>query len=1092
MIDIEDIYPLSPLQKGLLFHTLYAPESAAYFEQFSCKLSGRLEVKSFQRAWQRVVDRHAVLRTSFNWESLDRPLQVVRRGVTLAWDWQDWQELPEADQRARLEAFLAADRKRGFALHQPPLLRMALIKASDDAHYFVWSHHHLLLDGWSSPVLLGEVFAFYDALCEGRELLLPAPRPYRDYIAWVERQDLAPVEVYWRRALEGFQEPTSLRVERGQNRFNALEPDYGVRQARISEQITRLLSLLGQKHRLTLHTIVQGSWALLLSRYSGQSDVVFGTTVSGRNPDILGVDSIVGLLINTLPTRVQLRSGEWIIPWFQRLQDQEAEARQYDYAPLMDIQKWSDVSRGTSLFETLFVFENYPRDPTGVDRNVALRRRGLEISQACAFERTNYPLTAIVGPGSELVLQLAYETQHFEAATIERMLDHWKNLLEGIAANPERRIGDPPLLSEAEHRQVVVEWNRTQAGDPRQLCAHAWFAEKVEHTPDWIAVEGDGKLLTYRELNRRANQLAHHLREAGVGPEVRVAICLQRSPEMVVAILAVLKAGGAYVPLDPAYPKERLAFMIRDAQVSLLLTQARLRSVLPQCGGAVVFLDDDAVAIASEDEGNPVATAALDNLAYVVYTSGSTGQPKGVMMTHRCLCNLLGWQLQDPSFSPRGRTLQFTSICFDVSFQEIFSTWLSGGTLVMIPDEVRCDSARLRRFLGEHRIERLFLPYIPLRELAEVTDREESFPVSLREVITAGEQLRVTSGLTSWFRRLGGCTLQNQYGPSESHVVTAFRLEGTPEDWPVLPPIGRPISNSRIYVLDSELRPVPIGVPGELHIGGTSLARGYLDRPDSTAERFIPDPFGDERGARLYKTGDLARFRPDGSLEYLGRIDQQVKIRGFRVEPGEVEAALSQHSGVRQVAVVANRQETGDQRLVAHVVGGPGAAPSIGELRSFLSAKLPDYLVPAFFIFHDALPLSRNGKVDRRALPAPDSARPQLEQTFVVPDTPIQRVLAGIWSEVLAVEKLGIHDNFFELGGDSILALRVIAQVRALFQVEVPVRVLFDEKTIAGMAGALGRDTNEGAELEQIAELALSVSQLSEAEVETLLAERAS
>jgi amino acid adenylation domain-containing protein len=517
-----------------------------------------------------------------------------------------------------------------------------------------------------------------------------------------------------------------------------------------------------------------------------------------------------------------------------------------------------------------------------------------------------------------------------------------------------------------------------------------------------------------------------------------------------------------------------------------------LRSLLPERGATVVLLDENAPPLAAEEEGNPVAAAAPDSLAYVIYTSGSTGQPKGVMMTHGCLSNLLCWQLQDPSFSPRRRTLQFASICFDVSFQEMFSTWLSGGTLILIPDEVRRDSARLCRFLGEHQIERLFLPYIPLRELAEVADGAGSLPGSLREVITAGEQLRITAGLTSWFRQLGGCTLQNQYGPSESHVVTAFRLEGPPGDWPVLPPIGRPIANARIYVLDAELRPVPIGIPGELHIGGTGLGRGYLGRPDLTAETFIPDPFGGEPGARLYKTGDLARFRCDGGLEFLGRIDQQVKIRGFRVEPGEIEAALSRHPGVRQVAVVAGRQEARDRRLIAHVVGTPGAAPSVGELRGFLAAKLPDHLIPASFVFHDALPLTRSGKVDRRALPAPDSARPHLDEELVAPSTPLERVLAGIWSEVLAVERIGIHDNFFELGGDSILALRVIARVRATLLVEVPVRVLFDEKTLGGMVGALLRDGQQGVDLTRIAELALSLSELSEAEVETLLTQRAS
>jgi amino acid adenylation domain-containing protein len=607
---------------------------------------------------------------------------------------------------------------------------------------------------------------------------------------------------------------------------------------------------------------------------------------------------------------------------------------------------------------------------------------------------------------------------------------------------------------------------------------------------DAIAVVAGDQRLTYRQLKHWANGLAHYLRRAGVGPEVCVGICLERSPELLVAILGVLKAGGAYVPLDPAYPKERLALLLGDCRAPLLLTRSPLRGRLPNYAGKVVDLDCEEIAPA---DSSPAVAVSPDNLAYVIYTSGSTGQPKGVMMTHRCLCNLLYWQLREPTFSLGRRTLQFAPVSFDVCFQEMFSTWLSGGTLVLIDEDVRRDSTRLLRFLSEHDIERLFLPFVALRHLAEAAEAPgpsvKPGPSTLREVITAGEQLQIAPALASWFGRLEGCTLQNQYGPSESHVVTAFTLEGCAEGWPAFPPIGRPISNSRIYVLDSQLRPVPISVPGELCIGGISIGRGYLDRPDLTAEKFVPDPFSDQPGARVYKTGDVARFLPDGNLEFLGRDDDQVKIRGFRVEPGEIEMALRGYPSVKDCAVLAQEDEMKVRRLVAYILASKEADATPTELRRYLSDKLPEYLVPGVYVFLDALPLTPSGKLDRRALPAPTMGRIARRESCVVPEGPLEQVLAGIWSEVLKIDSVGRHDNFFELGGDSLLSLQVMSRIRATFQVDLPLRILFDHPTVASLAEALRRHTDTA---ERVAEAVLSLAELSDAEVEAKLAARSS
>jgi amino acid adenylation domain-containing protein len=1084
MIDLEDVYPLSPMQKGMLFHTLLDPDTGVYFEQLGCQLRGELRADLFRRAWQRVMDRHPVLRTGFNWESLDRPMQIVHRRVELPWDAQDWRGLLDADRAARLEAYLAADRRRGFALDRPPLMRLALLRLADDDHDFIWSHHHLLLDGWSSPLLLGEVFACYQAFADGRDPDLPPPRPYRDYVAWVQRQDLSHAEQYWRQVLKGFAVPTPLPASRDGGPPAAGEPDYAEQQTCLSTETTRRLQAVAQQHRLTVHTLIQGTWAVLLARSSGEDEVVFGTTVSGRNPEVAGVESMVGLLVNTLATRVGAPANEPFVPWLRRLQDAQAEARQYDYTPLADVQLWSAVPRGVSLFETLFVFENYPVQRAVADRDGALRRLGLEVSEVRVFERTNYPLTAIVGPGSELVLRLAYETRRLDAPAVARLLDRWKTLLEGVAAEPDRRLGELPLSSDDE-RRVLLKWGAGPAEHAADCCVHQLFARQAARAPDAVAVECGADQISYGELNLRSDRLACRLRRMGVAPEVRVGLCLDRSIELATAVLAVLKAGGAYLPLDPAYPRERLVFMLDDARAPVLVTKERWRDRLPMSPASVVCLDaaDDL----PDGEGAAGPAARPDNLAYVIYTSGSTGRPKGVMMTHRCLANLLSWQLQAPTFAPGRRVFQFTSPSFDVSFQEMFSTWLSGGTLVLAPDDVRADAARLAGFLREHRVGRLFLPYVALRHLAEGAGGGTA-PGSLREVITAGEQLRVTPALAAFFDGPEGATLHNQYGPSESHVVTAFTLDGAPAAWPALPPIGRPIANARAYVLDAGMRLVPVGVPGELYIGGVALGRGYLAHADLTAERFVPDPFGPP-GSRLYRTGDRARWRPDGQLEFLGRVDQQVKIRGFRVEPGEVEAALRQHPAVRDAAVAAWEQEAGERRLVAYVVAA-GEPPSVSELRRFLGETLPDYLVPAAVVFLDALPLTPSGKLDRRALPAPDPARQALADEYVAPANPLEEVLAGIWSWVLGVERVGVRDSFFDLGGDSLLSLRVVARVRETLQAEVPLRAFFERPTVAGMADTLRRDPGCGADVERIAELVLSLVRLSDDEVAAMLSGR--
>ncbi|HEY0410520.1 MAG TPA: amino acid adenylation domain-containing protein, partial [Candidatus Dormibacteraeota bacterium] len=687
----------------------------------------------------------------------------------------------------------------------------------------------------------------------------------------------------------------------------------------------------------------------------------------------------------------------------------------------------------------------------------------------------------------ELGFALEYSRDLFEPATAARLLSHFQNLLAELAAAPESPLDTRALLAPAERWEVLGEWNDTRAPLPGLAGVHAYFEAQADRTPEALAVEMDGsglrlRGLRYRELEAAANRLAWHLRDLGVGPESAVGICLPRSLDLPVAVLAVLKAGGAYVPLDPSYPPERLAMMVEDGKLAALVTTSPFASRLPMFSGghagqAVVRLDADKGTIDLRSSARPRVPLAGGNLAYILFTSGSTGRPKGVAMPHRPLVNLVAWQLAASISTLGGRTLQFASLAFDVSFQEMFATWGSGGCLVLLAEETRRDPRALLRTLEERRVDRLFLPFVALQQLAEAVADVGGAPADLpplREVITAGEQLQTTAALVELFGRLPGSRLDNHYGPTEAHAITAFTLVGPPASWPALPPIGRPIANLRILLLDRLTpvpgQPVPPGVPGELYVGGIAgagLSRGYLGRPELTAERFLPDPWGSEPGGRLYKTGDLARWQPEGGLSYLGRADQQVKVRGFRVEPGEIEGVLAGHPEVRAAAVLAlPGAGRGGTRLVAYVVA---PRTRVAELREHLAARLPEHMVPALFVPLDALPLTPSGKIDRRGLAElpleRDAAEGRSPGAPGAPGallTPTEERLAAIWREVLGTAEIGPEDSFFDLGGHSLLATRVTSRVRRVFGLELPLKRLFEAPTLGALARAIEEETAGG------------------------------
>ncbi len=1027
--NIESIYPLSPMQQGMLFHTLYEPESGVYLEQFCLTLSGNIDIAVLQQACLRVVKRHPVLRTLVVWEKQEKPIQVVCKDVELPWHNYDWRSLSLEEQQEQLEVFLEADRVQGFVLDKAPLMRFSLIQIADDIYEFVWSFHHLLIDGWSWPILCKEVFAFYNALLKGKYLYLNTPRPYRDYINWLQQQDLRAAEAFWRQQLQGFTNPTRLQLNRDEAQILPQPETYHEQQCCLSATITAALQSQAQQYHLTLSTFVQAAWALLLSRYTDESEVLFGATVSGRPPTLSGVESMVGLFINTLPVRVKIPTATPLWQWLRQLQTQQVERSQYSWCPLVEIPAISEIPQELPLFESIVVFENYPHD-------TSLSNPGgsIQITKRRVIEQTNYPLTIIAVPGQELSLRILYNGSRFDGETIKRMMGHLVTLLEGMVTNIEQTVAEIPMLTATEQRQILV-WNDTQKDYPHK-CIAQLFEEQVERTPDAVAVSFQSQELTYQQLNCQANKLAHHLQKLGVKPEVRVGICVERSLSMVIGLLAILKAGGAYVPLDPRSPQERLNYMLSDSQASVLLTD----SSITLSGQPLTVVCLDTSNFCQNSQENPASGVIPENLAYIIYTSGSTGKPKGVAMSHRSLVNLLYWQMDESALSC-AKTLQFASISFDVSFQEIFSTWCCGGTLLSITEKLQKDGFALLQLIAQEKVERLFLPFVALQQLAHAASITQSYPASLRQIMTAGEQLHITPVLVNFFKELSGCTLQNQYGPTESHVVTSFTLQDAGSSWSPLPPIGRAIANTQIYILDRHLQPLPIGIPGELYIGGVAIARSYINSPELTAEKFIA-----KDGSRLYKTGDRARYLPDGNIEFLGRIDNQVKVRGFRIELGEIETVLAAHPQVKEAVVIAIDQPEG-KRLVAYIV--PKQHLDTSELLCYLKQKLPEYMLPSAFVKLLDVPLTPSGKIERRALPAPLSRETRNISTELIPPrTATEEVLTAIWSDVLGLEKVGIHDNFFALGGHSLSAMQVIARLRETFKVELPISCLFDYPTV--------------------------------------------
>lgn len=1046
--DIENVHPLSPIQQGVLVHCLQTPGSSSYFGQQVYELEGSLDVACLQRAWQSALDRHSVLRSAFLWEGVDRMLQVVFRHVSVPWDYQDWKSVEEVDRREHLDRFLQADRGKGFNLAQAPLLRIAVIALTERNYYFVLSQHHLLLDGWSYGLLLKEVMAHYRALSAGRSLEIPVPRPYQEYVQWLEEQEIWEAEAFWYPRLSDFDHPTALPfIKPGRASGTFAEREWQLTQ----HEAQRLQSFVQQRH-FTISTVIQGAWAVLLGRHSCQQDVLFGNTVSVRPAALAGVERMIGLFINTLPARVHLDQHEAVNDLLLRIQTEQIEARDHGFASLAQIHGWSGVARDRALFDSILVVENYPvnvfeteysMDPVGDD--------SLRVGNAGGFARTHYPLTIHVLMMPRLVVQFVYDRGKFSDEAIDLLVNQLQILLDGMVSNLESRLSDLRMISLAQE-QHLLSISRGREQQARYSGLSEAIAQQASRAPEATAILCGSLRLTYRELEQRTTQVARYLAALGVETGACVAVCMERSVEMIVAILGVLKAGAAYVPLDPRYPAERIEYMVHDCKAPVLLMHSRTAGRLHVGSAIAISLDEEWDQISNRDDASFERHIEPGHLAYVMFTSGSTGKPKGVGVTHEGMMNYLNWAVEFYAVAQGSGAPMISSFAFDLSVTSLFTPLLASRTLYLLEEhqdlgslaEVAASSEKFS-----------FIKMTPshLRALTQLLlARSNGNPATgARAFILGGEQL-LAADLSPWNRQSSSLRIINEYGPTEA-VVGCVAHEVRTIDGANAVPIGCPITNAEVFVVEEEGRMAAMGVPGELLIGGACLARGYMNDPAMTAARFRPHPFSTKPGARLYCSGDLARWNENNQLEYVGRMDQQVKIRGHRVEVSEIETIFSLNPDVRSCAVQAchEKADAPDLRLVAYVVP---ASPSIelDMLKDWLRKRLPEYMVPAVFVRLDWLPLNSNGKIDYRRLPAPDGAATASAAQFEPPITDTEKALAAIWEGLLGRKQLGRHESFFNAGGHSLLVTQLVSRVHDDMQLEIPFNLVFEFPTIAELS----------------------------------------
>jgi amino acid adenylation domain-containing protein/non-ribosomal peptide synthase protein (TIGR01720 family) len=1032
--EIEDIYPLTPLQHGMLYDSLRDPETGFYVFQELFEVSGPLHVETLRAAWQQIGDRHAPLRTLFVGLAEARPLQVVVRRVEMPWIELDWRDRTEAQERDGIRLLLARDRRTGFQLDRAPLSRVTLLRLADDRYRIVWTYHHAITDGWSSGILRQEILSAYVAAVRGVTATLPRRRSFRDYLAWLQTKDRAAAETFWRTQLAGVTRPTPLGILR-----TADVPDGRPFQRRertwtLPDAVRDGLIQRARRHEVTLQIVMQAAWGLLLSRYSGDDDVIAGVTTAARPADLADVEAMVGPFINTIPARLRLTGNPRLSAWLAELHRAQVQREEFAYAPLVDIRRWSGLPGHVPLFHTLLVFENLRGPEAVATGDVVIRPGGLS-----SRGQTPFPLTLILMPARGLTLRLVFDGRLLAGRDIDRLLRHYERILASFALDDDPALSSVPMLSQAERRMTQSTARRLRVTADGRLL-HQGFETRAAEQPEALAVIASDRRLRYGELNAGANRLARHLQALGVGPEVRVAVSCRRESRLLTALFAVLKAGGVHVPIDPEYPDERRRFMIEHSRAAVILADSDYADALVGPRRRLVRVDRDEGLWQAQSAGNLPTCLDPDHLAYIIYTSGTTGRPKGVAVTHRNVVAMLAASRQGLPRVALTRVLASMSICFDPSVLEIFLPLNQGGTVILVEHLMA---------LAERDAAREPTMVLTAPSVMEALLRTTSLPASVHTVFFGGEPLH--RSLADRVYAQGVTRIYNQYGPSET--TTCCTMVRVPRHASGMPSIGRALAGVYTRVLDPLLQPVAPGLAGQLVVGGTGVVRGYVEAPRLTAERFVPDPGASSPGSRIYRTGDLVRVRPDGQLEFLGRSDHQIKIHGRRVELAEIEATLATLAGVREAVAMGIPGPEG-ARLVAFVTTDVREADASSRFREALARRLPRYMLPSDVVTLDRMPLEEHGKIDRRALAAHLERR---TRDRTPPSTELEVALAALWCDLLGVDQLGVHDDFFVLGGHSLLAVQLANRLRDRFGLKLPIKTIFVAPTLAGLAAEIAK-----------------------------------
>ncbi|MEM9774347.1 MAG: amino acid adenylation domain-containing protein, partial [Chloroflexota bacterium] len=1045
----QEFLPLIPMQRGMLFHAITAPDSGVDVQHITMTLNEPININNFRSAWSGVAARHETLRASFDWENLDKPISYIAQEVSLPITKLDWRNLSKAQQEDQFQSLLEIDRQQGFNLKKPPLMRIMVIQISDSVTWCLWSFHHIILDGRSFPIVLQEVFTLYDALQDGKTVQLKDTFPFSDFVKISEAYDHAKSEKYWSELLDGFSAPTPL----GLAYAKPSSPVASAVQNKVtflSEHVTKKLNGFARDIGVTLNTLIQGAWGLLLHHYTAEKDIVFGNTRSGRNLYEPAKNS-VGMFINTVPVRIKINNQQTLVDYLRELRAQHISVREHESSPLVQIQKWSDVDGSDSLFHTLVVFEGYDLS------NVLRRNGGKWLKRKFNYRgQTSFPLTLMAYSDHQMRLRLEFDPANFKAATVEQILEHLKTLLQAMADRPYSAAVSIPYLVDAEKEFLVSKINPKVSNIGLEETIFETFSSIAAKNPSRVALIDENRSISYRELADRANQLAHHLRSIGATSNMPIGICMNRSVDMVMAMLAILGAGGAYVPLDPEFPRERLAHMIQDSNLDIIVTETDLESSLPHFEGRRVVLDKDRDDIYRQPITRPNTISRIDDLAYIIYTSGSTGKPKGVQVPHRAVTNFMLTMEAQPGITAEDTLLAVTTISFDISVLELFLPLMVGAKVVIASKDSAVDGRALNALMTEHNVSIMQATPATWRLLL---DSGWGGKNDLK-VLCGGERLSKDLASELIYR---GDSLWNMYGPTETTIWSLVKhvSEDVIEAADVIP-IGRPIANTTVFILNEKDELVPAGAPGELCIGGKGVTLGYINLDKQTGSKYFQTAFS--KGL-LYRTGDIAKYLPNGDVVCLGRRDNQLKVRGFRIEPGEVEGTILGHTSVKQTVVMSRPAQSGENTLVAYVVLDQDALLNVTELRKYASTRLPEYMVPTTWVILDSMPLTDNGKIDRQQLPEPDGSRPELENPYVAPKSETEKAIAEIWKGVLNIDRPGVHDNFFDLGGDSLLVVSALTKLRNQTGAKLSVADLYALRTIRTISEKIDK-SKEAAETE--------------------------